>query len=412
MNIAAKRSELAKLIVDAGALRAELEAKSSSERSADDITRLNNMITAGEAIRAEVMTWDRLAELEKYNAPEGSKSAEIDAQASAAPAARKSWGRSFVESEQYKREIKSGDPRQVAPVQVKALYEGTAANGGALVLSERRLEVTDNARQRPIALLDVLNVSRTVSDTIEYVALTAFTNNAAEVLEWDGSSNYGLKPESDMTFADRSAAVKTIAHWIRESRNILNDAPRLQNFIDTKLVQGLELRLEAQALNGNGTGANLLGILQTGGIQTRVQHATTFSGRGQTATTTTPDTIRMALTDISVAFYRPSAIIMHPFDAEGLELAKDSTGNYLNVYDSVAQRIWRTRVVETPVIAAKTVLVGDFAGATLYMREDASVRVSENVADDFIRNAVRVLAELRAALAVTDVSAFEKVTLA
>lgn len=409
MDLVKEKTELTRMVNEAKTLYATLEGVEVAKRSADDVTKLNNLLDAGEAKRAEIARYERLMGLKGSVEPEESLSVPLDTQRPA-PAV-KSWGRALIASDQYKAELKTQNPRNVDPVAVKALYESTSARGGALVFSERRTEITDNARYRDRTLLDALNISGTDSNVIDYVALTAFSNNAAEVTEWTGT-DFGLKPESDMTFAARTAAVKTIAHWIRESRNIMRDAPRLQNLIDTKLVDGLELRLETQILNGNGTGDNLMGILSTVGIQNRVQHGTTPVGRNQTTTTTTLDTIRMALTDIRLAFYRPDAIVLNPSDAEAIELAKDSTNNYLNVFDPVAMRVWRTRVIETQAIAAKTGLVADMSGATLYVREDAEVRISENVSDDFIRNAVRVLAEMRAALAVTDVSAFEKITFA
>jgi HK97 family phage major capsid protein len=96
-----------------------------------------------------------------------------------------------------------------------------------------------------------------------------------------------------------------------------------------------------------------------------------------------------------------------------MELAKDDQGQYL-VAVSVAlggeQRIWRMPVIDTPAIAEGTALVGAFGtGAQLYDREQASIRISEQHADFFVRNAIVVLAEQRLALAVKRPEAFVKV---
>jgi HK97 family phage major capsid protein len=214
-----------------------------------------------------------------------------------------------------------------------------------------------------------------------------------------------------MTFALDTASVKTIAHWVGASRQILADAPQLEDTINGELLYGLRILLENQVIAGDGSGQNFTGILNWSGIATRVMSASAPSGRGQTTTDTKIDTIRRAITDIRLAFYTANGIVLNPADGEALELAKDSTGNYLNIYDPVAMRIWRVAVIETPAITALTGLVGDFSlGATLWDREQANVRVSENVASDFIQNMVRILAEMRAAFAVVRPLCFEKIT--
>jgi HK97 family phage major capsid protein len=131
---------------------------------------------------------------------------------------------------------------------------------------------------------------------------------------------------------------------------------------------------------------------------------------------TKADGLRRAATLSFLAYYEPSGIVMHPNDWEDIELTKDANGQYL-VAVSVAMggepRVWRMPVVETPAIAEGTALVGAFGtGAQLYDREDASIRISEQHSDFFIRNAIVILAEQRLALAVKRPEAFVKVTLA
>jgi HK97 family phage major capsid protein len=68
-------------------------------------------------------------------------------------------------------------------------------------------------------------------------------------------------------------------------------------------------------------------------------------------------------------------------------------------------------VIDTPAMTEGTALVGAFgSGAQLYDREQASIRISEQHSDFFIRNAIVVLAEQRLALAVKRPEAFVKVT--
>jgi HK97 family phage major capsid protein len=57
-----------------------------------------------------------------------------------------------------------------------------------------------------------------------------------------------------LTFEAVDAPVRTIAHFIRASRQVLDDAAALQSYIDTRMRHGVRQRLEAQIIAGNGTG--------------------------------------------------------------------------------------------------------------------------------------------------------------
>jgi HK97 family phage major capsid protein len=101
---------------------------------------------------------------------------------------------------------------------------------------------------------------------------------------------------------------------------------------------------------------------------------------------------------------------LHPNDWEDIELTKDSQGQYL-IAVSVAMggepRVWRMPVIDTPAMAEGTGLVGAFGtAAQLYDREQASIRISEQHSDFFVRNAIVILAEQRLALAVKRPEAF------
>jgi HK97 family phage major capsid protein len=200
-----------------------------------------------------------------------------------------------------------------------------------------------------------------------------------------------------------------LAHWEAAHRNVLADEPQLRSIIDNELMYGLRLLEDSQILNGDGTGENLQGVLQTSGIQ---EYAWS-DGAHLPVPDNKADAIRRAATLSFLSYYEPTGVVLHPNDWEDMELAKDDQGQYL-VAVSVAlggeQRIWRMPVIDTPAIAEGTALVGAFGtGAQLYDREQASIRISEQHADFFVRNAIVVLAEQRLALAVKRPEAFVKV---
>lgn len=107
---------------------------------------------------------------------------------------------------------------------------------------------------RRLTIRDLLAQGRISSNSLEYVREEVFTNNADVVAE------KALKPESDITFSKQTANVKTIAHWVQASRQVMDDAPMLQSYVNNRLMYGLALKEEGQLLNGDGTGDNLEGL--------------------------------------------------------------------------------------------------------------------------------------------------------
>lgn len=299
-----------------------------------------------------------------------------------------SAGRLFIGSDQYKSMVKNGEQKS-APVRFKSFFQkdltSAAASAGTLVVPQRTNEIIAGP-DRELRLRDLMNVQNTTSNAIEFVQETGFTNNAAPVVEGE------LKPKSDITFDVVTASVKTIAHWIPATRQILDDAAQLRNYIDNRLTYGLKLVEESQILYGDGTGENLQGIMTNANIQTNNEVL---------AGDTKIDHLRRSMTKAYLAGYPVTGITLNPMDWEDIELMKGNDGHYIwvSVTEGGQPRIFRVPVVQTPSIVENEFLLGAFGvGATLWDREDANVRISESHADFFARNMVAILAEERLAL--------------
>jgi HK97 family phage major capsid protein len=236
---------------------------------------------------------------------------------------------------------------------------------------------------------------RTSSNAIEYVKETGFQNMAAPVAE------LAPKPQSDLSFDLLTTPVRTIAHWFHASKQVLDDIPLLQSYIDGRARYGLALVEEAQILAGDGTGQNLLGL---------IPQATTFDFATYAKTGDTKiDRIRRAILQVRVALYRATAVVMNPIDWADIETLKDENGNYVvgDPRGAVEKRLWGLPVVDSDAIAAGKFLVGAFnMAAQIFDREDANVQVSTEDRDNFIKNAVTIRAEERLALAVTRPESF------
>jgi len=306
----------------------------------------------------------------------------------------KSIGQQFVESEQYKSMISRG-AKSSDPFMVKGLTSDSAS-AGVLVEPYRYPQIIA-PQDRPLRIRDLLPVATTTSNAIEYVEETGFTNQA-DVVVPEGAT----KPESDLTFDIKTESVKTIAHWIPATRQIIADASQLRSYIDNRLVYGLKLKEENKLLYGSGISGDIRGIMAHPDIQT-------YSWSAGEAGDTKIDAIRRAITKARLAEYPVTGIVINPQDWEDIELAKGDDGRYIwvTVTEGGQQRLWRVPVVDTTAIQVGECLLGAFQmGAMIWDREQASIRVAEQHADFFIRNMLLILAEERLAFTIFRPEAF------
>jgi HK97 family phage major capsid protein len=300
------------------------------------------------------------------------------------------WGAAFVASAEGQALIgKSGSlpQRFSTSYAMKTTITSAAGSGGDLITPQRDMTVT--MPRRRLYVRDLLPVINVTSGSVEYPKQSTRTNAAAMVAEG------GSKPESAYAFDLVSAPIRTIAHWVPASRQVLDDAPQLQGIIDEELIYGLKLKEDAQLLLGDGTGQNLHGL---------VPQATAFSAPivlTAAGNLTKIDIIGLALLQATLADYEPDGIVLHPSDWMDIRLTKDDEGNYLFGPPGtvVPPVLFGLPVVPTSSIGADDFLVGEFRrAATLYDRWQARVEVSTEHSDFFVKNLVAILAEERIGL--------------
>lgn len=310
-------------------------------------------------------------------------------------------GEMVLANEEVKSMMQAGRGRVSMELDQKAIISSltTDANGSAgdLVVPQRASLVPGVERQMTVR--DLLMPGRTNSGSIQYPKETGYTNSAATVTETAGTA----KPQSEIKFDIVTANVTTIAHWVLATRQILDDAPMLQSYIDGRLRYGLRYAEEAQLLNGDGTGTNLNGIY--------TQATATTANLGVVASPTRLDVLRFAMLQASLAEFPATGIVLHPTDWALIETTKDSTGRYI-IGDPKAEgaaRVWGLPVVATQAMTLDKYLVGAFSmGAQIFDRQDARVEISTEDSDNFRKNLVTILAEERLALAVYRPEAFVK----
>jgi HK97 family phage major capsid protein len=269
--------------------------------------------------------------------------------------------------------------------------------------------------EAPLNMRDVLINGRTQSDSVTFMRELAFTNNAAEVAQAVDTSS-GAKPESAITFEQATATVVTIAHWIPITRQTMEDAAQLVTYVNQRLLVGLERREDNQILNGNGTGANMTGILNTTGVQTaNGAHFTGSPVNNNGTDNENFERIRRGKRLVRVTGQAmPNFVVLHPTKLEELETTVDANRQYFVgniVTGAQPQTLWGLRVVESENIATTTALVGDGSMAAIWDRMDAQIYTTDSHSDFFVRNIFVLLAEERLALTVFRPAAFCAVTL-
>ena len=405
--------------IEEGTVVVSTDQKSAFDKNMSDIREIKSLIEGLESMES-VSSW--------ASEPQNDSVAAQDA---ATPFAReygiKSIGQAFLDSPEFKalgggrNGVNMNSPFNY---NVKDVFAAMPTFSGTPLSSvdqfgtfQKDPMVSPPTRTKRIR--DLFPARTTTAAVIEYFRQIGYTspsgqtpptNNAGMGADRSGSpAVFTAKPQSGLKFIGQQAPVRTMAHWEAAHRNVLADEPQLRSIIDNELMYGLRLLEDTQLLNGDGTGENLLGVLQTPNIQTYAWSA----GAHTPVADTKADAIRRAATLSFLAYYEPTGVVLHPTDWEQMELSKDLNGQYLvavSVALGGAPKLWRIPVVETPAIAQGTALVGAFGtAAQIYDRDGASIRVSEQHADFFVRNAIVVLAEQRMALAVKRPEAFVKV---
>ncbi|GLV22002.1 phage capsid protein [Sphingobium sp. TomMM35A] len=298
-------------------------------------------------------------------------------------------GERFVSDERFKSFAGETRPRGRVIIDVKditSLTTDAAGSVGTLIQPDRASPVM--LPQRRMTIRALIAPGQTTSNSIEYDKEKGFTNNAAPVAEG------ALKPQSEIQFEEATAVVRTIAHWMRASVQVLADAAGLRSMIDQRLRYGLSYAEELQLLNGSGTGQNLPGM---------VTEATPYAAPGGLTATSPIDIIRLMILQVALAEYPANGIVLNPIDMAAIEMEKDGDGRYLigNPQGTIDKRLWGLPVVETQAMGVDKSLVGAFnLAAQIFDRQDATVEVSTEDQDNFVKNKVTIRAEERLALAI------------
>ncbi len=307
----------------------------------------------------------------------------------------KTLGQQFVESKEYQN-FRLGQTGRVRVV----LAEGDSqtstqtptnapiATPTNAVPKDRQAGIIAPPSLAPV-VGNLLNSGETASNMIEYLKEKSETIGAAETAEG------AQKPYSSFEFEIANAPVRTIPHFTRITRQLADDLPALAAFIDNRMTKGVDDRVEAQIIKGDGTGQNLAGLFSTGN----------YTAHGYTSANklTKLDILKKCIARLQASGYKPQAVLMNPLDWADLTLAKKTDGSYIlgNPATSTPDVVWGVPVVLSAFVESGKFMVGDFyAAATIYTRSGTVIEIFEQDGDNVQKNLLTIRAECRKALAV------------
>lgn len=247
-----------------------------------------------------------------------------------------------------------------------------------------------------------VQVSPSSNGVLRYYDQATVTRGAAAVAEG------ATKPESAITWAERTMIIEKIADSIPVTKEAWNDVGFIKGEIDKLLRVNLALKVDDLLYDGDGVTPNLKGVYTSAGAFVTTPYADSVNNANLF------DLIIVVASDIANARsgkYKANTVLLNPINTLGLKTLKDADGRYLSPNWANGDTIGGLRIVESSQVAANTMVVGDFRYGTIYDLEDVNIEMGW-INDQFIKNAFTILAEQRLGLLIrtVDETAFRKVT--
>ncbi|MDH0126990.1 phage major capsid protein [Brucella intermedia GD04153] len=357
-----------------GATKTLAEVKQAQTDLSEKLKLLDEKKASGEDI-TDIK--GRIEESRKEIEELGEKMVDVTRQMSARKDEAKSFGRLVAEQKDFKSRIMGRETVEIKDITSASF--GTVTLPAGVRRANRGLIEPVN---QTLFLRDVIPSSPTSAAVIEYLQETGYTNNAATVAPG------AQKPQSELTFAAKSAPMVKLAHFFRINEETLDDVDGLEAYINQRGLYGLLLKEEAEVLNGDGSANHVDGLIanSTAYVPATVPGITP---------TNAMDDIRIAIAQVAEADLVASAVVMNHLDAAALDLTKDADGHYLHPAFA-GNTAWGLPVVRTKGIPQGKFIVGGFVGNTLlWQRKGIEIRRSTEDRDNFVTNKVTILLEER-----------------
>ena len=232
--------------------------------------------------------------------------------------------------------------------------------------------------------------------TISGNAITYFKQGAFETNDGISPTAQGnKKPQASTSFSATTLALSKLAAYIKETDEIIADAPFLASEVQNTLIYQLGCVEDAHIVSA---------IAGTSGIG-----AAEYDGTTKTFADGILDAILKVKADSA---YDASVVILNPADVFSLMTAKDSNkqyygggyfvGAYGNGAASIPAAIWGVQIFTSSAVTQGTAIVAARQAVKIWKKGGLDVKLYEQNEDDALYNRVTLLAEERLACAVVD----------
>jgi HK97 family phage major capsid protein len=230
---------------------------------------------------------------------------------------------------------------------------------------------------------------------VEYIVHTGNASPAAPVAE------LGVKPDLSPALTTVTQTFTKIAGLITVSNELIWDFSQMMAFMPNEIARAVIDARNNQVLNGNGSGANMLGILNTSGLLSR-----------SVGNDSPLDAVRKGINDLRVgsSFARADLLITHPLTAADLQLQKSTIGTYVldpsdPARSSDLENVFGCKLITTAYCSPGTMIIADSQWIYAWTRQGLTIETN-NVGTDasgtnlWTQNAVSLRAEGRYAIGV------------
>ena len=244
---------------------------------------------------------------------------------------------------------------------------------------------------RRVSAASLFQEAQISGNAITYFLEGAFETNGSI----SATAQNNKKPQVSTSFAGTTLALSKLAAWLKETDEILTDAPFLASECQNTLMHQLGKVEDNFVINAIGS---------TVGIG-----AETYDG----TTKTFADGILAAILKVKAdSEYDASVVVLNPADVYTLLTAKDSnkqyygggyfTGAYGNGAVGIPSSIWGVPIYTSSAVSQGYALVAAREAVKTWRKGGMDVAIAAENEDDFLYNRVTLRAEVRLATAVVD----------
>lgn len=209
------------------------------------------------------------------------------------------------------------------------------------------------------------------------------------------------KPRALDLFEEKTVPVCTLGHFIKVSKQILDDDARLERVLNQRMLNRLA-RMEDKAFLYGAGGDQISGIFPDAAVPR-------YDWSGSEAGATKIDHMINVIYEIIKQNYTPTALVVSPDDHKDIAKTKGDDGHYVLVMD-ISQSapptlygialLWSNQLERLPGDAGGDFVVADFqTSGTIYDRMSDELQIGMD-GNDMTRNKRTILAERRFAFCI------------